>query len=446
MDTITAIATANGTGGIGIVRISGDLSVVIADKIFRGTPVTSMKSHTMHLGKIVFNEQIIDEALICVFKAPNSFTGEDVVEIYCHGGILVCRLIIDAILSLGARLATPGEFTRRAFINGKLDLSQAEAVSDIISSQTKASVTVANNQLSGALSEKISNIRDALLFSATHLLAILDFSEEGVEDFPYEALKDKMQIAKAETEKLLSTADDGRIIKDGVNIAIVGAPNVGKSSLLNSISGDDRAIVTDIAGTTRDVLETTVNIRGCKVNLSDTAGIRKSDDIVEKIGVERSKKALEGADLTLLVIDGSRELGDEDEQVIELTVKKKTICLINKCDIEQKIFKLPQFLKTIKVSAKTGMGFEELFNTISDMYSRGNLTDSVIITNSRHKDCLVRADALLKDISNAMKNNVPGDIVLGDIELAIAALGEINGMTVSDEIIDNIFANFCVGK
>ena len=446
--TITAIATANGgNGGVGIIRISGDDAIAIANKIFKGVSLSTVQSHTMHLGKIVHNGLVVDEALVCVYKAPNSYTGEDVVEINCHGGLQVCRVVLGAVIESGATFAEAGEFTHRAFLNGKLDLTQAEAVADIINAQTNDAVTVAASQLSSTLSHKTSEIREQLLSTSAHLLATLDFSEEGVEDLPYDDLKETIIDAKNSITELLGTADDGRIIKDGVNVAIIGAPNVGKSSLLNSISGEDRAIVTDIAGTTRDVLETHINIRGCKVNLLDTAGIRTSEDIVERLGVERSLNALDIADLVLLVVDGSRPLTDEDWEIITLAKDKNTICLVNKFDLPQIKLEIPHFEHIIHVSAASGAGLDELFSTIANRYSKGELVaNKPIITNERHKECLIRANGFLENIISSMNEFAPVDLVLGDIELAILTLGEISGMTVSDEIIDNIFSNFCVGK
>ena len=443
--TIAAIATANATGGIGIVRLSGEKSIEIANKIF-SLDVTSFKSHTLHLGKIICNDKIIDEALVSVFKAPNSYTGEDVVEFNCHGGLRVCKMVLEAVYQNGANPAGPGEFTKRAFLNGKMDLSQAEAVADLISAETDDAVTVAANQLDKRLSNNINSLRDELVASTSHILAMIDFSEEGVEELDYTDLKSTLEKINSRISELILTSDSGRIIKDGINTAIIGTPNVGKSSILNTICGEDRAIVTNIEGTTRDVIETQVNIKGCKLNLLDTAGIRESDNQVEQIGVERSKDAIQKADLIFLVLDGSRELEERDQEVINLADKKKTICLINKNDLPERLEFKEEFLKTVYVSAQTGEGFDELYDFIYNMYSVGDISEKIIITNPRHKQSLLNANTLIDGILTAMECDTPFDIILGDIEVAISALGEIGGMTVSDEIIDSIFANFCVGK
>lgn len=443
--TIAAIATANAAGGIGIVRLSGENSIQIADKVF-SLDVTKFKSHTLHLGKVIQNGKIIDEALVSVFRAPNSYTGEDVVEINCHGGLRVCRMVLEAVYAHGAKPAQAGEFTKRAFLNGKMDLSQAEAVADLISADTDDAVTVAANQLDKRLSDEINKLREKLVSSTSHILAMIDFSEEGVEELDYGELHETLNEVNARLESLILTSESGRIIKDGINTVIIGTPNVGKSSILNSICGEDRAIVTNIEGTTRDVIETQVNIRGCKLNLLDTAGIRQSDNRIEQIGVERSKDAVRNADLIFLVIDGSREIEPRDEEVISLAARNKTVCLVNKTDLPKKACVPDGFLQTFDVSAATGEGFDQLFDFIYSMYSTGDLSEKVIVTNPRHRQSLLNAKNIVEEILKSMSDGAPFDIILGDIELAVSALGEISGMTVSEEIIDNIFKNFCVGK
>ncbi len=443
--TIAAIATANATGGIGIVRLSGEKSIEIANKIF-SLDISSFKSHTLHLGKITDRSKVIDEALVSVFKAPNSYTGEDVVEFNCHGGLRVCKMVLEALYKEGARPAQPGEFTKRAFLNGKMDLSQAEAVADLISAETDDAVAVAANQLDKRLSNKINSLRDVLVASTSHILAMIDFSEEGVEELDYTDLRNNLETINHRVSELILSSDSGRIIKDGINTAIIGTPNVGKSSILNAICGEDKAIVTNIEGTTRDIIETQVTVKGCKLNLLDTAGIRESDNRVEQIGVERSKEAIQKADLIFLVLDGSREIDRRDEEVIALADRSKTICLINKNDLPKKADINGDFLRKIYISAQTGEGLDELYDFIYDMYSVGDIAEKIIITNPRHKQSLINAKSLIEGILAAMDSDTPFDIILGDIEVAISVLGEIGGMTVSDEIIDSIFANFCVGK
>jgi tRNA modification GTPase len=439
--TVAAIATACATAGVGIVRISGSNALAIAKKMF---DKSLKQSHKMVYGTIHHNNNIIDKALACYFKAPNSYTGEDIVEFHCHGGIVINKMVLEAALANGASAAPAGEFTRRAFLNGRLDLAQAEAVGDLISAKTEDAVYVAVNQLEGKLSKQIFNIRSKIVDVTAHLTATLDFPEE-IDEIPLHELSSRLSEAHNGIAHLLSTADDGRIIKDGINIAIIGAPNVGKSSLLNAIAGEDRAIVTDIAGTTRDVLEVNVNIRGCRVNLLDTAGIRQSHDLVERLGVERSVEMINKADIILLVLDGSRELNEHDKQIIELVQGKNVVCLINKCDLTVKIAP-SEFKNTIKISAVTGYGLDELFSFIAERYSKASAASNVLITNQRHKQALIHAHSFMSNAIDSITKNQPADIVLGDLELCIAALGEIDGMTVSDEIIDNIFSNFCVGK
>lgn len=443
--TIAAIATANAAGGIGIVRLSGEKSIETANKIF-SLDIEKFESHTLHLGKIISDGKVLDNALVSVFRAPRSYTGEDVVEFNCHGGLKVCRMVLEALLKNGAEQAAPGEFTKRAFLNGKMDLSQAEAVADLIDADTEAAVTVAANQLEKRLSEKVNTLRDKLLATTSHILAMIDFSEEGVEELDHSELGEVIAQISAELDALISSSETGKIIKNGVNTAIIGTPNVGKSSILNVMCGEERAIVTDIEGTTRDVIETSVNVGGCKLNLLDTAGIRESDDKVEKIGVERSKKAVAEADLVLLVLDSSRELNDYDLEVMNLSDKSKTICVLNKSDLPRKIEAPCGFAKTFCVSASTGEGFDALFDFIAKMYSAGDISEKIVVTNLRHRQSLIKSKSLVDGVADAMANSVPFDIILGDIEVAVSALGEIGGMTVSDEIIDNIFANFCVGK
>ena len=444
--TIAAIATPNMTGGIGIIRISGEKAVEIASELFFGKDVKTMESHKMHLGKIKVNNETVDNALVCVFKAPNSYTGEDVVEFHCHGGIAVCKTVLDAVYKRGAVPAGPGEFTKRAFLNGKMDLSQAEAVADLINAQTEKQVTVAASQLDKALSGEISTLRQKLIDATAHVMATMDYSEEGVEPMEYDELTDILKHCLNETEKLIRTSDNGRIISDGVNVAIVGSPNAGKSSLLNAILGEDRAIVTNIEGTTRDVLETAVNIRGLKLNLFDTAGIRESDDTIEQIGIKRSKETLEKADIVFFVVDGNKGMTAEETEIANMVDKKKTLLVINKSDLAQQKIDSHGYLGCVVVSAKNAEGFDGLYDLIYEKYVQIDIKEKAVVTNPRHKECLIRANTLIGEALNDIGAFAPFDIVLSSVELSISALGEIGGETVSEEIIDNIFSKFCVGK
>jgi tRNA modification GTPase len=353
-------------------------------------------------------------------------------------------MVLEAALEHGAVLARAGEFTRRAFLNGKLDLAQAEAVCDLITAKTNDAVTAAANHLEGALSRRIQSARDAVVAVTARLLAALDFPDEA-EDIPRGEFGELLRGARETLHALLKTADDGRMIRDGVNAAIIGAPNVGKSSVLNRMSGEDRAIVTDTEGTTRDALEVQINVRGCRVNLLDTAGIRESADAVERLGIARAKAAAKNADLILLVLDGSRPVNARDAEILDLARGKTVICLLNKSDLPRMAF--PSGLAcVIPVSAVTGEGFDALFTEISERYARGGLAAGTVVTNERHKQALIHANVCLTRALDALDGGQPPDLVLGDLELCAASLGTVDGMTVSDEIVDHIFANFCVGK
>ncbi|MCK9478128.1 MAG: tRNA uridine-5-carboxymethylaminomethyl(34) synthesis GTPase MnmE [Firmicutes bacterium] len=438
---IAAIATAPGTAGIGIIRISGDDAPQIAKQVFSKPIIENRK---MVYGSILHGDKVIDRGLACYFKAPNSYTGEDIIELFCHGGIVVCKMALESVLSCGAVLAQPGEFTRRAFLNGRMDLAQAEAVGDLIDAKTESAVFAATNQLDGKLSKKVSDIRSKIMDITAHLAATFDFSDE-IEPILSEDLLSVLETVKIDIDALLSTADDGLLIKDGINAAIVGAPNVGKSSFLNLLAGEDRAIVTDIEGTTRDVLEIGVNIRGCRLNLLDTAGIRKSPDVIEQLGVERSVGAIEKADIVFLVVDGSRELNALDKRVISLIDGKNTICIINKCDLPKKITAVP-FENKFEISALTGLGLDELLSFIFQKYSKGHLSAKVLITNNRHKEALIYSKKFINSAISSTTKGLPADIILSDLELSLTALGEIDGMSVGDEILENIFSRFCIGK
>lgn len=455
-DTICAIATALGEGGIAIIRVSGDKALDIVSKIFKahsGQDIKSMKSYTMKYGHIydIDNEELIDEVIISFMKGPKSFTAEDTVEINCHGGVVSTNKILESVIKAGARLAEPGEFTKRAFLNGRIDLSQAEAVMDIIKAKTDLAMKSALMQSTGHLSTQINKQREYMLNILALVEFAVDFTEDDEDVDPSIPLKvaESLEKSIAEMNVLLRGADEGKLIREGLSLAIVGKPNVGKSSLLNALLREKRAIVTDIAGTTRDVIEEYINLDGIPVKVIDTAGIRETEDVVEKIGVERSKEKLEEADLVLLVLDTSRELDQEDKDIIESVKDKKCILILNKIDLEWKIQEdiLDSFENVIKISAKEEIGLEELKQTIKDLFFNGKIdTESLIISNSRHKQALYRA---LENAENALvrvKNNEYLDLISIYVTASLRALGEITGSELEEDLVNKIFSDFCVGK
>ena len=455
-DTIAAIATAPGEGGIGIIRISGERSLSVAEEIFRsmsGKLIKDYKTRTLVYGNIVEGDKVIDEVLVAYMKGPNSYTAEDVIEINCHGGFISVKKILELILSKDVRLAEQGEFTKRAFLNGRIDLSQAEAIIDVIKAKTDMAHEVAQNQLEGSLSNKIKDLRMKVTEVLAHLEVAIDFSEEDVEEITYQTLEEKARELKNEIKKLYDTAESGKILRDGLKTVIVGKPNVGKSSLLNSILGENRAIVTDIPGTTRDVIEEFVNIKGIPLKIVDTAGIRETEDVVEKIGVEKSKESFNSADLVIMVLDSSRQLSDEDLEILANLENKKTIVLLNKTDLEQKIEedKIRQYVDNdsiIRISALKHEGIEEIHDKIESMVYKGSIknTSSLVITNSRHKDALLRAYESINDAISAIEQNLPYDFIEVDFKNIWDYLGYINGDTVKEDLLDTIFSNFCIGK
>jgi len=456
--TIAAISTAVGEAGIGIVRISGKKSLEIANKVFKGNKVEELnEGHSKRLvyGHIVDreNNKIIDEVLISFMKGPHTYTREDMVEIYCHGGIISVRKVLDLVLKNGARLAEPGEFTKRAFLNGRLDLSQAEAVIDMIRAKTDKSFETSLNQLEGSISAKIKEIRDILLEMIAHVEASIDFPDEDIEEVTYEDLEERALKVKEKIEKLLETADRGRILRDGLNTVILGKPNVGKSSLLNAILRENRAIVTDIPGTTRDIIEEYVNIDGIPLRIIDTAGIRKTEDIVEQIGVNRAKESVEKADLIIAVFDISRELSDEDFQIIDIVKDKKSIILLNKIDLPNKFSK--SYIQSligdkliIETSVASGIGVEVLEKSIKDMFYSGEVEihSDTVITNLRHKNQLEKALENINSALNDIRNYIPIDCIEVDLKNCWDNLGEISGETIDEDILDKIFSEFCIGK
>ena len=455
-DTIAAIATAPGEGGIGIIRISGEKSLQVAQSIFKsksGKMIKDYNARTLIYGTVVDNEKVIDEVLVAYMKGPNSYTAEDVIEINCHGGFISVKKILELILSKGVRLAEAGEFTKRAFLNGRIDLSQAEAIIDVIKSKTDMAHEVAQSQLEGSLAKKIKDLRMNVTEVLAHLEVSIDFAEEDVEEITYQTLEEKALELRNEIKKLYDTAESGKILRDGLKTVIVGKPNVGKSSLLNSILGENWAIVTDIAGTTRDVIEEFVNIKGIPLKIVDTAGIRETEDVVEKIGVEKSRESFSTADLVIMVLDASRKLSEEDMEILESLKNKKTIVLLNKMDLEPQIEleKIEEFVNSediIKISALKHQGIEELQDKIEAMVYHGSVKNSsnLMITNSRHKDALFKAYESINDAISAIEQRMPYDFIEVDFKNIWDYLGYINGDTVREDLLDTIFSNFCIGK
>ncbi|EFO67987.1 tRNA uridine-5-carboxymethylaminomethyl(34) synthesis GTPase MnmE [Lactobacillus iners] len=453
-DTIAAIATPIGEGGISIIRVSGENALEIVNKIFRGANLNKVASHTIHYGHIIdyANKDVVDEVLATVMLAPKTFTRENTVEVSCHGGLLVTEKILQLILDNGARMATPGEFTKRAFINGRIDLTQAESIMDIIEAKTDRARQVAMKQLEGGLLFEIRKLRQELLNTMAHEEVNIDYPEYDMDDVTSKEMYDKAQQVIKEIDKLLATAQEGKVVRSGLATAIVGRPNVGKSSLLNYLSKEEKAIVTNIAGTTRDTLEEYVSLKGILLKLIDTAGIRQTDDIVEKIGVERSKRAITESDLVLLLINSSEELTEEDQKLLKLTQDKKRIVILNKADQVAKITKkdiqkiTDSPIVTISVLKKQNMiGLEE---AIKSLFLQG-ITDSkseVMVTNQRQNDLLRKAKQSLIEAIEAINDNMPLDLVQIDLKEAWDSLGEITGDTAPDELITQLFSKFCLGK
>ena len=452
-DTIAAISTPRGEGGIGIIRISGDKSFEILDKIFNTkNPNRDLGFYKFNYGFIHDNGKIIDEVMAVRMKAPKTYTCEDVVEINCHGGHLISEKVLELVLKNGARHAEQGEFTKRAFMNGRIDLSQAEAVMDIIQGKTEKSISLSLEQLRGDLRDKIGSFKKALLDVTAHVNVVLDYPEEGIDDPLPSNLRENLENVYAEADRLISSYDKGKKIKEGRKTVIAGKPNVGKSTLLNSLLKEERAIVTHIPGTTRDVIEEIINIKGIPLVLTDTAGIRKTEDIVENIGVEKSKKFIENADLVLLVLDASRELESEDREVIQeiQNNNKKTIVLLNKIDLERKI-ELDEFgLENIlEISAKDNIGIEDMEERIYSYIVEEKVEDSsekLIITNIRHKTALEKTKDAIRNIFETIDAGMPMDLISVDLKEALDSLSEITGEISSEDILDHVFGNFCVGK
>lgn len=455
-DTIAAIATGMTNAGIGIIRISGEDAIAVADKVFRAKnpdkKLAMTKSYSALFGNICDGDCVLDEAICLVMRAPNSYTTEDVVEVQCHGGIVMLRKILELILNSGARAAEPGEFTKRAFLGGRIDITQAESVMDMIHAKNELAARSSISQLKGSLSNRVKEIRSLLLNQIAFIESALDDPENYSLDGYSEKLKEKLEEIIKEIQHLIDTAEEGKMIKEGIRTVILGKPNAGKSSLLNALLGENRAIVTDIAGTTRDTLEEDVMIHGIPLKIVDTAGIHETVDIVEKIGVDKARESVEEADLVLYVVDGNKPLDVDDKQIIGLLEGKKAIIVMNKIDIEQVVDKMWITSKinapVVEISAKTGEGMEKLYGIIKDMFFHGKLSmnDEVYITNLRHKQALAEAEQSLEQVLSSIDRNMPEDFLSIDLMAAYEQLGTILGESLDDDLANEIFDKFCMGK
>ncbi|HII1263423.1 TPA: tRNA uridine-5-carboxymethylaminomethyl(34) synthesis GTPase MnmE [Staphylococcus aureus] len=457
LDTITSISTPMGEGAIGIVRLSGPQAIEIADKLYKGKHLLNdVPSHTINYGHIIDPEskEVIEEVMVSVLRAPKTFTREDIIEINCHGGILTINRVLELTMTYGARMAEPGEFTKRAFLNGRIDLSQAEAVMDFIRSKTDKASKVAMNQIEGRLSDLIKKQRQSILEILAQVEVNIDYPEyDDVEDATTEFLLEQSKEIKQEINRLLDTGAQGKIMREGLSTVIVGKPNVGKSSMLNNLIQDNKAIVTEVAGTTRDVLEEYVNVRGVPLRLVDTAGIRETEDIVEKIGVERSRKALSQADLILFVLNNNEALTQEDYTLYEVVKNEDVIVIVNKMDLEQNIDinEVKDMIgdtPLIQTSMLKQEGIDELEIQIRDLFFGGEVQnqDMTYVSNSRHISLLKQARQTIQDAIDAAESGVPMDMVQIDLTRTWEILGEIIGETASDELIDQLFSQFCLGK
>lgn len=455
-DTIAAVATAMAPSGIGIVRISGPDAVAVADRLYRGKReekrLENMKSHTIHYGWIVEQEQVLDEVLVMLMRGPHSYTGEDTVEIDCHGGVLAVKRVLEAVIHAGARIAEPGEFTKRAFLNGRIDLSQAEAVMDVISAKSEYALQSSVSQLQGSVRRAVREIREKLLYEIAFIESALDDPEHiSLDGYPVR-LGEVVKEEKGRIEKLLKSADDGKMLQEGIKTVILGKPNAGKSSLLNLLVGEEKAIVTEIAGTTRDVLEEQISLGGISLRMLDTAGIRSTADKVEQIGVERAKEHAKNADLILYVVDASVPLDENDAQIMELLKGRKTILLLNKSDLRTVIS--PEELTdkvdapVLNISAREETGLEELEAMIKEMFFQGEISfnDEVYITNMRQKRALEEARESLNLVENSIEMGMPEDFFSIDLMNAYERLGSIIGEAVGEDLVNEIFSKFCTGK
>lgn len=456
-DTIAAIATAVSDSGIGIIRMSGGDAVEIADRVYRSKQnrkrLSSVRSHTIHYGYIYDGDLLVDEVMVAVMRAPNTYTKEDVVEIDCHGGILVMNQILEVVLRNGCRLAEPGEFTKRAFLNGRIDLSKAEAVMDIIHSKNEFALRSSVKQLSGAVSDKVRSLRGDILHEIAFIESALDDPEHISLDGYTERLREKTEKIQSELGRLIASSDNGKMLRDGIDTAIVGKPNAGKSSLLNLLVGEERAIVTSVAGTTRDVLEESIRLHGIGLNIIDTAGIRSTDDEVEKIGVEKARKYAGNADLIVYVVDASLALDENDEAIMEMIADKKVIVLLNKTDLEQVVSeeaivnRMPQ-VSIIRTSTKENTGIDAFEQTIRQLFFGGEIAvnDELYITNQRHKEALIESCESMEMVLKSLADQMPEDFYSIDLMSAYASLGRIIGEDVGEDLVNEIFSKFCMGK
>lgn len=455
-DTIAAIATALTNSGIGIIRVSGNEAFDIVDKIFRPKnkkkKLKEEKTYTVHYGHICDGDEIIDEVLAVVMRGPHSYTAEDTVEIDCHGGVLVMKKILETVIKYGARMAEPGEFTKRAFLNGRIDLAQAEAVIDVINSKNNYALKSSVSQLSGSMSKKVKELREKLLYEIAFIESALDDPEHiSLEGYP-EKLKKTAVILEGELDKALSSFDSGRVLAEGIRTVILGKPNAGKSSLMNVLVGEERAIVTDVAGTTRDTLEENIRLHGISLNIVDTAGIRETEDVVEKIGVDKARANADDADLIIYVVDGSCPLDENDYQIMELIKGRKSIVLLNKTDLDTVL--TPEEVekrtgsKVIAVSAKEQRGIDLLEQKVKDLFLKGEIdfNDEVMITNVRHKTAMSEALKSLKLVEQSIEDQMPEDFYSIDLMNAYEQLGTIVGESLEDDLVNEIFSKFCMGK
>ncbi len=454
-ETIAAISTGMNNSGIGIVRISGPQSFDIIKKIFvpyKEKDVESFSSHTVHYGNIVDGEHVIDEVLVLIMKAPNTYTREDVVEIDCHGGVVVVKKVLETVLKNGARCAEPGEFTKRAFLNGRIDLSQAEAVADIINAKSSIALDASLSQLKGNIRDIIKKEREKIVYHIAYIEAALDDPEHMNVDNYGEELKEDVDKILIDLDRLLKTSENGKIISEGIKTVILGKPNAGKSSLMNTLLGEERAIVTDIAGTTRDTLEESMRLSELQLNIIDTAGIRQTDDVVEKIGVERSKEMAKNADLVIYVVDASVPFDDNDKDIIQIISDKKFIVLLNKTDLEciVNVEDIKNIIDTdpIEISAKNNIGLDMFENRVREMFYDGKVSfnDEIYITNLRHKELLSEAVNSLNLVNESIESGMPEDFYSIDLMNAYEVLGKIIGEAVEDDVVNEIFSKFCMGK